>query len=161
TNQGVLGFEPPRWLIACFIVGVLAAGIITRGHTPDRRFAQILAAASVTFLAVCLILQTPLDRTVAFVIVPFLLVAAVVVERWLRRREVRRWRPLIAVVVLVPALVAATTKATGVVAALPSEDWRGAAAFIDKNLPAGMPVAVSRNPEYLAAYLTSTRKVTT
>src|SRR5262249_50275947 len=69
----------------------------------------------------------------------------------------RRWRPLIAAVVLIPLIVVAIDRTTTFENAVPKENWQAAATFVDRVLPDSMTLETNRNPEYVSAYLTRPR----
>jgi hypothetical protein len=156
-NRFVVGFDPSDLVAGLAIVAVLVGGVVTRARRPDRQAAQIFAGSVVVFLAICLTIKTPSDRNVAVAIVPFLFAFAILVNALLTTRGGRRWRPLIATVVLIPLIVVAIDRTATFHNVVPKEDWLAADTFVDRVVPDSMTLEANRNPEYVSAYLSRPR----
>jgi hypothetical protein len=125
---------------------------------PVRNVSRVLLGSVVVLFAIALYLQTPIPRTLAFVVVPFALAGLVVLGALYARPSVRLFRPVVALVVVIPLTISAWQQ-TASLKVLPVEDWLGVGRVIDQTFPDNMPVGIRRNPEYLDVYLHDSHRV--
>jgi hypothetical protein len=151
-NAVVTGVDLPVWSIWLLFGVALTVGFLFSPSPPDRRFVLLIVGAVAVFFAICLLLETPIVRTTAFVLAPLVVACAVSVGAVLYHPKLDLWRPLIGgVVVLV--LGANALYQANELEFLPHEDWLEVGRQIEDRFPPGTSVFVTRNGTRLDPYL--------
>jgi hypothetical protein len=149
-SPSVTGQDVPAWVVfAVFGAILVAPQFVPR---PIRTVSRVLSGAVVVVFVIALILQTPIERTLAFVIVPFALSALVLLGWLYYRPRFRELRPIIAALIVLPMAIYGRNQ-TADLKVPPVEDWAGAARVIDQTFPSTMSVGVLRDPYFLNPFL--------
>ncbi len=138
----------PRWLFP------MARDLVVSVPHTIRDLVRVLVGASAALFAIALILQTPPQRTVAFVVVPVAVATVVSIGALLADRRVG---PAATGFVSITALLACLLGAFVIpsFSYTPIENWSGAASFVESTFPDHMVVMAVTRGRFLAAYLDS------
>jgi hypothetical protein len=119
---------------------------------PIRQLVRILVGAAISVFAIALILTTPPQRTIAFVVVA--IAFATVVSLAALRDDPRVGRAAAGLMVVAGVLGCVhAVAANATFSHLAIQDWEGAADYIDDTFPDGMPVFAVTQSDWLSAYL--------
>lgn len=151
-NEQVTGVSFQPYLLFAALVAVLVLPPVTPLSSPQRRYVFVLGASSALFLTVCLYLQTPYFRAVAFVLLPVAVGGAILFSSWYRHRRAGPARPMVAVAVA-GVLIANAWNQASVPMLPPLDDFPGAADFISSSLPDGTLVSYPKYPSFLTLAL--------
>jgi hypothetical protein len=147
-----LCFRVSDWLT--FLIVTLVTVAFLSGHikSPAEKASLCLGLAILLSFTVCLKMQTPLKRTMAFTVVPFGFIATTLLARFLRSVAPRWQRLGIMFGITIAALVFAghVQKTFHFV---PMEAWLETARTIERRFPKGTEVAAQFRPELLSLYL--------
>lgn len=147
-----LFFEINAWLTLLIVVSVIVSLSHTRSRTAKTK-ASVCAAFCILFtLTVCLKMQTPPERTVAYLVVPFAFILITILADPLRRTAAKTVRVGTMTVIMLAALVF-TWQWHRTFRFLPIESWRETAHRIEERFPKGTEVVAQFRPERLKAYL--------
>jgi hypothetical protein len=151
-NAQVTGITFRPYLVFFVVLAVLILVQVAPLSTVPRRYVFVFTASSVLFLSICLYLETPYFRAVAFVLVPFVVAGAAIFTSWYRHRRAEPIRPLVALVVA-GVLIANGWRQASTPMLPPLDDFRSVAAFVMASLPEGTVVSTQSDPAYLPVYL--------
>ena len=99
-------------------------------------------------------METPVERIVAFTVVPFAFIAITFWDRFLRSRTPRLFRPFATSAVLV-AVLTFSVHSLRTFHFRPIEAWRATARTIENHFPKGTEIVVQFRPQWLKAYLSA------
>ncbi len=149
---------PSVFAVAIFAILAAVAALVRPSRLGHERWVTaaswVLLGASAVFFAGCLILQTPLLRTTAFVVAPLALAVLAPAAVLVRQRNFEVIRPTAAITAAVLLVPAGLTYAKGH-PFIPFENWKGADAYVAATFPDNTPVFNERSTTALASYLSS------
>jgi hypothetical protein len=123
-------------------------------RTAQERASLCVGLSIFVMFVVCLKMETPVERTVAFTVVPFAFIAITFWDRFLRSRTPRLFRPFATSAVLV-AVLTFSVHSLRTFHFRPIEAWRATARTIENHFPKGTEIVVQFRPQWLKAYLSA------
>jgi hypothetical protein len=147
-----LCFGASTWLT--FLIVTLVTVAFLSGHIerPAEKASLCLGLAILLTFAVCLKLETPMMRTIAFTVIPFGFIATTLLARLLRSVASRRLRLGIMFGITIAALLFAI-HIHKTFRFVPMEAWLETARTIERRFPKGTEVVAQFRPELLSVYL--------
>jgi hypothetical protein len=150
--SGYLCFGVSAWLT--FLIVTLVTVVFLSGHieSPADKASLCLGLAMLLTFTVCLKMQTPMKRTMAFTVIPFAFIATTLLARLLRSVASPRLRLGIMFGIAIAALVFAV-HVQRTFRFVPMEAWLETARTIERRFPKGTEVVAQFRPELLRVYL--------
>ena len=147
-----LCFRASNWLTFLIVALVIVAFLLGRIASPAEKTSLCLGLATVTAFTACLKMETPLQRTMAFTVLPFAFIVTTLLARLLRMLA-SRWlrhcmRFAIALAVLIFSLHVHKTFRF-----VPIEAWLETARTVEQRFPKGTEVVAQFRPQWLSVYL--------
>jgi hypothetical protein len=149
--QSLLGVFAPPWAAFAFLTLLVAApGLLRENRSRDRDASWLLVGASFLYLTTCLVLTTPPLRTTAFLAVPLVAAALLVLPGAPEAGAPARAALAVAcALVFVPASLRAARQFRFV----PIEDWQTVSRLLDSVFPRSIGVHVMNAPHLLKPYV--------
>ena len=149
-----LCFGASNWLTFLVVALVIVAFLLGRIASPAEKTSLCLGLAMLLAFTVCLRMETPIQRTMAFTVLPFAFILTTLLTRLLRM-PASRWlrhsiRFAIALLVLLFAVHVRSTFRF-----VPFEAWRETARAVEHRFPKGTEVVAQFRPQWLRIYLSA------
>jgi hypothetical protein len=145
-------FGSSAWLTLLLLISVMVALSHSRIRKARSKASVCTGFCIIFTLVVCLEMQTPPERTVAYLVIPFGFVLITVLTDPLRRPSARKVR-LGTMTLIMFAALAFSWHFYRTFRFLPIEAWRETAHLVEKRFPNGTEVVATFRPERLKAYL--------
>jgi len=142
--------QAPGWAIFATLAGALLAPLLL-AEPAWRRAAAVVAGGVVLFWIACLVLETPLPRTAAFVLAPFTLLAGLALFGLFGLCG--PWARLALGLPLAAFLIYTNLARAERFHLVPDEDWLAMAQTVERLFPAGTPIQVLIWAHHLRIYL--------
>jgi hypothetical protein len=138
---------------------LLLVGLAWRRNRVEAKGISVLLGSVAAFFAICLVLQTPFIRSTAFIAVPiaFAVTLAASAAEFPGGIRLRRVGALAAVTFLLVRGVSAARSFTFT----PLEHWKEMATILKETFPEGTTFFVTKEPQYLNAYLEAGNRIVT
>lgn len=146
------------WFIFPFLFTALALPAMFFNSTTTKKdrlatlASQHISISIVLFFTVCLYLETPINRTTSFIVLPTFILLITMASPVYRNKIAPYLRPFI----YIPIAIGLGYIAYGNInhfSFKPIEDWKGTAEFIENTLPVDMRIAASFRGHFLDMYL--------
>ena len=157
--SGYLCFGANAWLTFLVVTLVTVAFLLGHIESPAEKASLCLGLAMLLSFMVCLKLQTPLRRTMAFTVIPFGFIMATLLARLLRSMA-SRWQRLGIMFGITIAALAFAIHIQKTFRFVPMEAWLETARTIERRFPKGTEVVSQFTPEWLSVYLSPDYHVT-
>jgi hypothetical protein len=149
-----LCFRASNWLTFLIVALVVVAFLLGRIASPAEKTSLCLGLAMLLAFTACLRMETPVQRTMAFTVLPFAFILTTLLTRllrmlaspWLRHSM----RFAIALLALLFALHVHKTFRF-----VPIEAWRETARAVEHRFPKGTEVVAQFRPQWLRIYLSA------
>ena len=148
----VVGVTFGRWALVALAAGLLLlVGAAWRRDPVEAKGIAVVLGAAAAFFAVCRFLQTPFIRSTAFIVVPiaFASVLAASLLRFPGGARLRKAAGPLALAFLLFRGVSAVRSFSFT----PIERWKEMAALVEETFPEGTALFVTKERQYLNAYL--------
>jgi hypothetical protein len=150
--QRYLLFEGPPWVAFLFAAALIVGAQSLRWSRPEEQAALLLGAAVLAAWLICLIMRTPIPRSVAFIVVPISFLAAQILQRIIYRKG-RVILPIVGTLILTGAILWQGGHSISTFTFTPIENWLGTARRIERDFPHNTLVLADFRPMRLGAYL--------
>lgn len=155
-----LVFEAPSWVVFLVVTASVITFLLGRVESAADKAGLCLGLAVLLTFAACLKMETPMKRTVAFVVIPF---GFIMITAFARLLHAPRFRGIRSFALYGTAIIALAYSfhVFFTFRYVPYESWLETARKIEDNFPKGTEVFAPFRPAWLQVYLAKAYPVTT